>query len=74
MRDAAETLDWKPKFKSLLLFGALGLVFVLCIIFAGDSGDKERNHAEEATHPAVRVGTYLPAGYGGVRAKDPCQA
>jgi hypothetical protein len=36
--------------------------------------NKERKNAEEATHSAVRVGTYLPAGNGGVLAKGSCQA
>src|SRR6267142_1723667 len=41
-------------------------------VYAGDPGDKERKNAEEATHSAVRVGAYLPADNGGVRARG-CQ-
>src|ERR1700686_3996963 len=41
-------------------------------VFAGDPGNKEKEHAEEATQSAVRIGTSLTAGDSGVRAGS-CQ-
>src|SRR5260370_35375709 len=60
----------RPRLRFRFFLGAQGpSVRAAHCIFAGDPGNKERKHAEEATCSAVCVGTYVPAGDDGARAR-----